>query len=777
MLKMCIQNFITKQGFLLTLILSVFCLFFFFGKLLQHPNQVYFSNSGDGMQAYYGAVYHVKYDTTYWRMNGMNYPYGEQVFFTGCQPFVTNVIKCISTVIDISDYTIGILNCIMLFSIVLSAMFLFLIFKYLKLPQLYSSIAAVAIAFLSPQLERLGGHYSLTYQFAIPLFLLLLLKFYEQPSVKKSLGIACLVFFMAGTHFYFYGFFALLAVFYWLFLYLAKEREFSKIEFVFKHFFIQILSPFILFKCIVFFIDKVNDRTENPWGFMEYVSNLTGVFFPVGKPYSFVFESFIKPVYPTWEGYSFVGIVASLVAVGMGVVLIKKIIFFQFTQLVSVTDNKLLNSFFWASIVALLLSFGFPFKIKEFSWLYNYAGLLKQMRGIARFAWVFYYVINIIAFYKIYNWASTKKKILRYFLISILLFFVGYDAYTMAINKQTMFYNRVEQLEDVKNQLPQDKWINEININNYQAIITLPYFHVGSENVWMETQSDIVKDVFIVSLKTGLPTTSLILSRVSLSQTYKNIQLIKEPYRSLSILKDFKNNKPFLVLVREKELNDAECRFLMKCKKIKNTPTYTVYQMDVNTLKQLSKKLYTDVEFELSNKKTVEIKGFQYTDTVTSFVYNGFENNLSSNCFNGKGCYQGKIKNYNVLYKGVLPSCLKDSTYIVSFWMDKFTTDLFPRSTVELTFADSTGLAYSADYYIPGNNFAVLDKNWALIERRFKMKNCNDQLTVTVWNQNFVNDNVLLRVDELLIKPLNTNIYKVVAKNKIFKNNRIFVKQ
>jgi hypothetical protein len=771
MLKIRLQNLIEKQGVLFTLILSIFCLFFFFGKLLQHPNQVYFSNGGDGMQAYYGAVYHVKHDSSYWHMDGMNYPYGEQVFFTGCQPFVTNIIKGVSTVVDISNYTIGILNCIMLFSIVLSALFLFLIFKVLKLPQLYSAIAAVAIAFLSPQLERLGGHYSLTYQFAIPLFLLLLLKFYEQPSVKLSVLTASVVFFMAGTHFYFYGFFALLALFYWLFLFLSKEREFGNIKFVLKHFFVQIISPFIVFKFIVFLIDKVNDRTNNPWGFLEYVSNLTGVFFPVGKPYSFIFESFIKPIYPTWEGYSFVGIVASLTAVGIGLILIKKTLFFQFRQVFSVTDNKLLNAFFWAGIVALLLSFGLPFKIKEFSWLYNYAGLLKQMRGIARFAWVFYYIINIITFYKIGKWAANKKNILSYFIVATSLFFVCYDAYTMSINKQTVFNNTVEQLEDVENQLPQDKWINEINSNNYQAIITLPYFNVGSENVWMETQSDIVKDVFIVSIKTGLPTTSLILSRVSLSQTYKNIQLIKDPYRTLSLLKDLKNNKPFLVLVREKDLNDAERRFLKKCIIIKKTPTYNVYQMDVNTLQHLSANLFNDIENELSKSKTFEMDGFKYSDSVKSFIYNGFENNAFPNCFVGKGCYQGKIKDYNVLYKGVLPSCLKDSTYIVSFWMDKFTTDLFPRSTIELTFTDSTGLAYGADY------FSVLDKNWALIERRFMLRNCKDQLTITVWNKNFVADNVLLRVDELLIKPLSTNLYKVVAKNRILKNNRVFVKQ
>ena len=179
-----IKNVVFERGFLLTLSLSIFFLVWGYGKLLEYPNSKYFGANGDGLQAYYGAVYHVKHDPTYWRSQGMNYPYGEQVFFTGGQPLVANVIKLVSHVIDISDYTVAILNLIMLFSIVLSALCIYLIFKQLKLPWIYSAMVAVAIAFLSPQTERLGGHYSLTYQFAIPLFILALMKFYENPSTK-----------------------------------------------------------------------------------------------------------------------------------------------------------------------------------------------------------------------------------------------------------------------------------------------------------------------------------------------------------------------------------------------------------------------------------------------------------------------------------------------------------------------------------------------------------------------------------------------------------------
>lgn len=772
-----LKHTMLERGYLLTSVFALFCLFLFYGKLLQQPDQVYFGANGDGLQSYYSAVYHVEHDDSYWRMNGMNYPYGEQVFFTGCQPFVTNIIKCISTVVDISDHTIGILNIIMLFSIVLSAIFLYLIFKHLRLPVVYSAIVAVAIAFLSPQIDRMGGHYSLTYQFAIPLFLLLLLKFHEQPSIKRSIVMSLVVFFMAGTHFYFFGFFAIIAAFYWMFLFLSKEGEFGNIQYVLKHFFIQIVLPFLVFKFIVFLIDSVQDRTTTPWGYLSYVSNLTGVFFPIDKPYASVLQTLLKPKYPDWEGIVFIGIVSVVVTITIVFSIVFKLLRMQWRQLFQVTDNTLLNSFFLAALVALLLSFGLPFTIKGGDVLFNYAGLLKQMRGIARFAWVFYYVINIIAFYKIVQWTSNKKNIFKYFWMGLSLFFVCLDAYTMSINKQNMFNNSIEQLSDATNQLPSDKWFNELDTEKYQAIITLPYFHVGSENIWMHTESEIVKDVFIASIKTGLPTTSLILSRVSLGQTYKNIQIIKEPYRPLNILDDLKNNKPFLVLVRENELNDNERNLLKKCQKLYETPRYQVYELQVSALQQISDRLFEDVSEELRKAKTFDIAEFKSTDSIKSFVYDGFENNVSSHSFVGKGCYEGSIKKYNVLYKGTLPNWNADTTYSISFWMDNFTADLYPRSTVELAFADSIGFVYGTDYFSPGKSFNALDGNWALIERNFKLKNKTDQLIVTLWNENFVDDDNIFRADELLIKPTDANIYRNSTRNKIVKNNRTYVRQ
>jgi hypothetical protein len=773
-----LKNILIERGFLLTLLLSVSCLFLFFGKLLMSPNRIYFSGGGDGLQAYFGALYHIKYDDSYWQMKGMNYPYGDQVFFTGCQPFVANTLKLINHFVNVYDYTVGILNLIMLVSIVLSALCIYLLFKHLRISYYYSAIAATAIAYLSPQLDRLGGHYSLTYQFAIPLFLLLLLKFYEQPTMKKSIWLGIFVFFITGTHFYFFGLFAITSSVYWSILYFSKEGEFGKLKFAVKHFFIQLVLPFLLVQLIMILIDHVNDRTSFPYGYLEYTSSLEGVFFPPGRRfYSPLFERIMHPKFPEWEGISYVGIIGVITFIAFLIMPIKRLFSKQYKQIFRVTDNIVLSIFFWASIPALLLAFGYPFKIKGLEWLLFYSGPLKQLRGIGRFTWILFYVINILAVYTIANLSIKKFPALKHILMITALFFMGYDAYIMASGRQDHLNNKIPVLEDKNNQLPEDQWLNQINTSDFQALITLPYTHIGSENIWVFSTSEIMKDGFLVSLKTGLPMLSLISSRTSLSQTYKNIQIIKEPYRKLEILKEFKNQKPILVIAKENELNQTEKDFLMHCQLLKQTPNYTIYSMQFDALLHISDTLYQAAKAKFNNSRTYAIDGLCSTDSVKTFVHDGFEKNENTKALSGKGCYEGSLKEYNVIYKGGIPNW-KDQEYTLSFWMDDFTKDRYPRSTIELIFTDPAGNIYKTEYGTLGKFFTILDHQWGLLEKTIKLNGKDDQITVTIWSEVTRDEKEKFRADELLIRPSSTVIYKndkgvITINNKTYFGNDI----
>jgi hypothetical protein len=406
-------------------------------------------------------------------------------------------------------------------------------------------------------------------------------------------------------------------------------------------------------------------------------------------------------------------------------------------------------------------------------WL-NKIGLLQQMRGIARFAWIFYYVINIVTFYKIYNWIKNFNPIIKVVICSIPLFLLCQDAYYNTFQEQDWINNPIPRLADKENKLPEDKWLTEINVKDYQAIISLPYFHVGSENVWMTSTSHIITDTYITSLQTGIPMLNVSMSRTSLSQTYKNIKIGLEPYRKLEITNDIKSKEPFLVLVEEKDLNDGERKLLSYCKQIKQTPLFKVYELNFADLDHISDNLY-DRTLEIMDKsKTFKIGEYSYTDSIKSFAEVDFNEYDPANGFMDKGCYEGKIVNGCFLYNDTVPGFTKEQLYTVSFWMDNFTEDSYPRVWYILESFDEKNVSQSREVYCMKDKFKIVEGKKTLIESTILLKHKADKLQVLISGYNVPDEKMIFRGDNLLIRPTKDTLYKV-DKNNIMMNNRTYI--
>jgi len=759
---------IFSKGFILTFILSSIFLCIFYGSLLAHCNTIYFGSSRDALESYYTALYHLHYDTSYFHQGGMNYPYGENIYFTGGHIPITFLLKLLNHFVNISDYAVGIINISMLLSIVICALTIYLILNEFSLPPIYSALVATGIAFLSPQIQRLGG--TLSYEFLIPLFMYLLIRFSKKPSLKKSILIGIFTFFGLTFHLYFFSFFCFIAFFYWVALYFSPERDFSKIGFATKHFFIQTILPFIVLNTLLALTNHANDRTQYPWGFFVYTSSWAGVFYPFGKPYETIARIICKPGVPEWEGVSYIGAAAVCAFLALMIIALWKIFNKNWIQVFAPTNQKILNIFFWASMAALLYSFGYPFIWKK-DFFIHYVGPLKEIRALGRCAWLFYYVMNIVAFYKIYHWAKNGNKIVRYCLIPISLIVLFTDVYFYSNHYEDALNSPVAELADKQNNLPANAWLKNIDLNKYQAIIPLPYLNVGSENVWIEEESDLLKYVFIVSLKSGLQTTAVILSRTSLSQTYKNISLVLEPYKKLEIVKDMPDMKPFLVMAQSDKINEREKYLLSKCRYLLQTPNYAVYELPYSVLQHYTDSLYINTENEFKKAKTYSIGDYYSTDSVRNFVHINYDSIPDSITYSGKGAYSGNINKYNVLYEGSIPN-YKDSNYVFSFWMYNFTTDLYPRSTIEIAFKDNTGNIYKVDYSAPLHMLKTLDDKWALLEQPIKIKHASDKIKITLWNEDLGKNNRII-IDEFWLRPVSTTIYRE-GKDYVFKNNRYY---
>ncbi len=297
-----------KNGLFLTIVLSLIVLEVFYGKLLNHCNSVYFGDSSDALQSYYTALFHLDFDKSCFHNSGMNYPYGENIFFAGGHIPVIMFLQLVNHIVNISGCAIGIINLSMLLSIMLCAISIYLIFREFSLPPAYSSIVAVCIAFLSPQVHRLGG--TLSYDFFIPGFMYLMIRFYHNPTIKKSILIGLFTLLGITAHIYFFLFFCFISSFFWMVLFFSREKNFAKISFVIKHFLLQIILPYVILNIIFYFTDQSIDRTQYPWGFFDFMCSWAGVLFPFGKPYENLAHLIYKsPIAPSWEGITYLGVI------------------------------------------------------------------------------------------------------------------------------------------------------------------------------------------------------------------------------------------------------------------------------------------------------------------------------------------------------------------------------------------------------------------------------------------------------------------------------------
>jgi hypothetical protein len=71
------------RGIVITLSTSLLFIYIFFGEPLKNPNSTYFASGGDGFKDYFTTTYFIKYDTSFWHSQSMNYPHGEHIFLQG----------------------------------------------------------------------------------------------------------------------------------------------------------------------------------------------------------------------------------------------------------------------------------------------------------------------------------------------------------------------------------------------------------------------------------------------------------------------------------------------------------------------------------------------------------------------------------------------------------------------------------------------------------------------------------------------------------------------
>ncbi|MFC2081296.1 hypothetical protein ACFLR8_03715 [Bacteroidota bacterium] len=614
----------------------------------------------------------------------------------------------------------------------------------MKLPVWYAVAGGILITFLSPQWDRMGGHYNLAYAYVIPVALYLLIRFYQKPGYRISIIFGLFILVVTGKHVYFIALLGIPWGVFWLFLLIRSRQIYGKTAFLIPHLLIQMLIPFILFSLFSGSYDNVGDRTAYPWGFFQSTTRWISVFLPMMKPYARWIV--VGPV----KTLGYVGMVSTLVFIITLVLVGTRWVRKGFSAAYLITDRFVLNTLLTGAALCLFLALGYPFSF--FPELLNYSGPFRQLRAIGRFVIPFFYIMNIYSLYILWHWQMNVNK--RWFrgIVLMALVIMGLEACFTVKDSPGKYYNKYESLNDRENSIPDNLWVKNHDWSVYQAIMPMPYYHVGSENYWVNGNSPVIEDSYIASLKTGLPLNSVMLSRTSISQTLANLDLFWEPVSGYPVLQDYDPEKPILILRhRNGNLNENEAGIIGKSTLIDSNNHLFFYRLYPDSLMELSQ----DHAIGLAHRAEV-----CRTDTANTWFY--FESYDSM----GEGQFTGNIKQYTEFAGCSLPD---SGRYLVSFWYKGAGRDLWPRTNLIISLFDSTMTSYSYRMTDLFRETVAREADVALVSFPVEVNNSGDYLKLHYNNRIVTNGEIYF--DRVLVRKGNQDILNEDG-SKIMLNNR-----
>ena len=494
--------------------------------LIFHPNDILLSGGGDGLKSYFCFYYHIHYDDSLIHFTGMNYPHGEHYLFTDGFPLITWLVQLLPF---LKPYGIGLIHWSLVLSLWLTPLFIFLILKKMKAETWIALLGAFSLFLLQPQFPRLFSHLSLAYSLFFPLSWYILIRYNEESNKRKWLFIS-----IANQLFWYFmhpylGF--IITLFYgleWLF------QQFQKVSWKKRlSEFVPVVTPLICIQLFLKLTDHIKDRPVNPYGFFEYQAQWKSIFLPpIGAIHRWL-QSYIDFVDVGWEGQTYLGYLTILMLLVGGVKLIPHMRN-RFRSLITF-HRTLLFSFCGASIL-LILSFGFPFNGNP-NWL-EFVPVLKQFRALGRFSWPFYYVggiLGLVLLSHLYQILSQKNKRTSYLAAAFVTFLIGLqivEAWNLRIIPESFSVNLFQQknLNKEQKQLIQ---FTKSGKGKYEALLPMPWFHVGSETFGKVATQETLLHAFLISAHTGIPINAVMMGRTSREQTMRYFQFfnLKETHR------------------------------------------------------------------------------------------------------------------------------------------------------------------------------------------------------------------------------------------------------
>lgn len=569
---------------------SVVLSLLFFSKLIPHVGEGLIVGGGDGLKNYFTYLYYMQHDTGN-HFSGMNYPYGEHVIFTDNMPLLAWIVKGISAYIPgIIPYATGIFNLFVITSFTIGALFLYKILGLFKLPGWWRSLAALFILYFSPQIFKVFGHYGMGILFCLPALFYWLLCYHKFKKKRFLVYYAIASLLFSFLHVYLLAIASIQLLAYLAAYILLNRRRLSISKLLSP--LLAAVVPLLCFYGYLKATDPVSDRSQYPYGVMDEVVRgdylLASKIPPLGELFGFVNHSGAKG---HTESYAYLGLVSILVCFFLIFRLFRAGYFkWRRRRLVPAHPLRAYRIWLLTGFLILLFSMGVPFVWGK-DWWVEHLSVLRQFRTIGRFSWCFYYIISVyaaIVIYRLYLVLLRRGKVglSRLLLTLVILIWCwqtsGYVQHFWKSSLADSSGNYAALMGDAT--FNWSSWLQKAGADpqQFQALVRLPYGHIGSEKIWIEGDNN---EAFSVAMQTGLPLMNVMMSRTSWQQTFDNVQMIDGPFSAKPLLERMKEQPLLLMIRQDKDLSPGEQEWRDLGRLIGKRGELAFYRVDTRDLK------------------------------------------------------------------------------------------------------------------------------------------------------------------------------------------------
>ena len=527
----------------------------------------------DGVRSEFSYLYQGIYGKWFW-FHGMNYPYGEHVVYADGQTFYFLILSCFPHV------TVGgALTLIWWFislSYVVSIVYLYKILTHFGMARPAAVLFACLIGIFTPQIHRVLGHFGLSCICVIPMLFYWTIRFHEQSRKRYCAYIFIMGLIATLLHPYFSAMILLWSLAYVLgYFIFIKAPAIQKIRHVWP---LPAAAAmiFVVVGIMLHFTDPVKDRPVMPYGLLAYNTHFNDIFTsPLSPIWVYVRDHhMLRDIFPyiseAGEGFTYVGVTVTVaLIISLFVFIARRAKKLPVSP--TATSGRFSRMWLFMALAALLFGMAVPY-IWHMEWLIDYMSYMRQFRSLGRFSWLFYYIATIYGALLIYDcvmWLKARGfPLAGYTLLTLSALLWGYEAYYSVSNV------RNTTLEAGKNydfffSTSEPGWNNFMQSKNlknsdFQAMLALPFFHIGSDKLWVGNVGMNLTLACQASFQLHIPLIDQYMARASWGQTKKQVKIVAGPYVDKPILHEINSNKPLLLLTYDMDSLNADDKYLLQ---------------------------------------------------------------------------------------------------------------------------------------------------------------------------------------------------------------------